>query len=168
MLKKLLHGFVFGLGFSIAVLLVTWAVSTYQFSSFNNGRVALPSEDGISYEDSEKWRELPTSEKITKLSGVALLRFKEGDDMFMGAYVESIYPKISTVQLPVSVGDRVESSDYYAKEGLGRNRDGILLMYVGNPPKEIEGAYLYDSRLVAHGDMPLEVFLKRLEKSWGK
>lgn len=160
MLKKLLHGFILGLGFSLAVLLVGWGFTTYQLSSTNKAKFIVPQEGGMSYEEKAKWRELPISKKIPKLSGAVLLRFKEEDNKFMAAYVESVYTKDSTVQLPLKIGERVEKSDYYAKESPSSNRDGILLMYVDNPPKEVEGAYLYDSRLVAHGDMPLELFLK--------
>lgn len=160
MLKKLLHGFIFGLGFSLAALLVGWVFTTYQLSSTNKANIIPPQEGGISYEEKAKWRELPISKKIPKLSGAVLLRFKEEDNKYMAAYVESVFTKDSTLNIPLSIGDRVEKSDYYAKGSPSSNRDGILLMYVDNPPKEIEGAYLYDGRLVAHGDMPLELFLK--------
>ena len=81
----------------------------------------------------------------------------------MAAYVDKTIAIDKGVQVPLAVGERVKKSDYYAKGSRSANRDGILLMYVGNPPKEMEGAYLYDSRLIAYGDMPLQVFLKKLE-----
>jgi hypothetical protein len=164
-LKKLLHGFIFGLGFSLAVLLVGWTFHSYQSSSPNKTKFVVPHEGGMSYKEQAKWRDLPVSEKIPKLSGAVLLRFKEGDDQLMAAYVENIFTKDSSIKIPLGIGDRVRKSDYYAQVGPSRNRDGILLMYVDNPPKEIEGAYLYDSRLVAHGDMPLKVFLKKFEEA---
>jgi hypothetical protein len=164
-LKKLLHGFIFGLGFSLAIILVAWIVNTYQSSFSNKTKFVVPQEEAMSYKEMAKWRELPISEKIPKLSGAVLLRFKEGADQHMAAYVENIFTKNSSVKIPLSIGDRVEKSDYYAQKGPSRNRDGILLMYIDNPPKEIEGAYLYDNRLVAHGDMPLEVFLKKFKEA---
>lgn len=165
MLNKFLHGFMFGLGLSLAVLLVGWMFTTYQVSSTNKEKFIIPQEEGMSYEEKAKWRELPISKKIPKLSGAVLLRFKDEDNQLMAAYVERVFTKDSTVKMPLNIGDRVEKSDYYAKGGHSRNRDGILLMYVDNPPKEIEGAYLYDSRLVAHGDMPLEMFLKEFNEA---
>jgi len=163
--KKLLHGFIYGLGFSLAVLLVGWVFTSYQLSSTNTEKFIVPQEGGMSYEEKAEWRELPIPKKIPKLSGAVLLRFKKEANNLMAAYVESVFTKDSTVQIPLNIGDRVEKSDYYAKDEPSRHRDGILLMYVDNPPKEIEGAYLYDSRFVAHGDMPLELFLKKFEEA---
>lgn len=165
MLNKLLYGFIFGLGFSLAVLLVGWLFATFQFSSSEKTKFIAPQEEGVSYEEKAKWRELPISKKIPKLSGAVLLRFKEENNQFMAAHVESIYTKDSTVKMPLNLGDRIEKSDYYARGAHSSNRDGILLMYVDNPPKEIEGAYLYESRLVAYGDMPLELFLKKFDEA---
>ena len=165
MLKKLLHGFIYGLGFSVAVLLVGWMFHAYQSSPSNKAKFIVSQEEGMSYKEKAEWRELPISKKIPKLSGAVLLRFKEEDNQLMAAYVESVFTKDSTVKMPLNIDDRVEKSDYYAKGGHSSNRDGILLMYVDTPPKEIESAYLYDSRLVAHGDMPLELFLNNFEEA---
>lgn len=164
MLKKLLHGFIYGIGFSLAVLLAAWGFTTYQLSTTNKTKSLAHHDKEISYEERAKWRELPISEKIPKLTGVVLLRFKEEDNNFMAAYVESIFTKDSSVKLPLNIGDRVDKSDYYAKGGHFRNRDGILLMFVGNQPKIVEETYLYDSRLVTDGDMPLELFLKKFKE----
>ncbi|MFY9327341.1 MAG: hypothetical protein WAO76_04885 [Georgfuchsia sp.] len=165
MLKKLLYGFIFGLGFSLAVLLVGWMFITYQLSSSDKTKFIVPQEEGMSYEEKAKWSELPLSKKISKLSGAVLLGFKEEDNQFMAAYVDRIYTKDSAVKIPLNIGDRVEKSDYYAKDDHSSNRDGMLLMYVDNPPKEIECAYLYDSRLIAYGDMPLELFVKKFKEA---
>ncbi len=164
MFKKFIHGFIFGLGFILAFLLVGWISETYQSFSLGAGKLSLLSEDNISYEEKAKWRDLPVSKKIPKLSGMVLLRFKREENHFMSAYVKSVFTKNNAVKMPLNVGDRVEESDYYANtNGRSGNRDGILLMYVDDPPKEIEGAYLYGSRLVANGNIPLELFLKKFE-----
>ena len=163
MLRKLLHGFMFGIGFAAAVALAIWVATTIQFSSIEKvateesrfGRQTVP------YEEQARWRELAIQEKLEEMSGAALLRFREEPDRLMAAYVDKVVTRDSSITVPYSVGDRVESSDYYAKNSPSSNRDGILLMYSGNPPREMEGAYLYQSRLVAHGDMPLEVFFGR-------
>ena len=163
MLNKLRDGFIYGLGFSLAIFLVGWLYTTYQLSSINNAKIITHHDGGTLYEEKAEWRKLPISKKIPKLTGAVLLRFKEEDNKLMAAYVESVFTKDSAVKLPLNIGDRVEESDFYSKGGYSTDRDGILLMYVDIPPKEMEGAYLYESRLIAHGDMPLELFLKKFE-----
>jgi hypothetical protein len=146
------------------MLLVGWILTTYQLTYSDQGTLSFP-QDEMSFEEKAEWRELPISEKIPKLSGAVLLRFKEEDNQFMAAYVDSIYTNDSAVKIPLKIGDRVEKEDYYAKGGYSSNRDGIVLMYIGITPREIQGAYLYDNRLVGEQDMPLALFLEKFEKS---
>lgn len=164
MLNKLLHGFLFGLGFSIAVMLVSWGASNF-YLPFNEQRVISKSKEGLSFKEQQKWRETSMSERMPKLTGAVLLRFKEEEDRLMAAYVDSIYTKDKEIKIPLNIGDRVHESDYYAQEPPSSNRNGILIMYVDNPPSQIEGAYLYDDNLIAHGNMPLEVFFKKFNAS---
>jgi len=154
----------FGVGFTVAIILIFWIVSALELS-FTTGTTSnsMTTGDEINYADQEKWRALPISEKIPKITGLALLRFKEGEDKHMEAYVETVLTKNNSTNLPLSIGDRVEKSDYYAKGGYSNNRNGILVLYSGSPAKEVEGAYLYDDRLVSYEDMPLEVFLKKFK-----
>ncbi len=165
MLNKLVHGFLFGLGFSLAVVLVSWTFSSYYFSSSDETKLTLNEKEGLSYEEKAQWREVPISKRIPQLTGAVLLRFKEGEDKLMSAYVESILTKNSTIKMPLKIGDRVQESDYYAQDFPSNNRGGVLIMYVNNPPEEIEGTYLYDDRLIAYGNMPLELFFKKFKAS---
>ncbi|MFT7389323.1 MAG: hypothetical protein ACI8VC_002589 [Candidatus Endobugula sp.] len=164
MLNKLLHGFLFGLGFSVAVVLVSWGASSYYFPS-NDSRITSNKKEGLSFEKKQKWRETSMSERMPELTGAVLLRFKEEEDNLMAAYVDSVYKKDNTIKIPLVIGDRVHESDYYIQEFPSSNRDGILIMYIGDPPSEIEGAYIYDDKLVAHGNMPLDIFFKKFKAS---
>jgi len=156
------------LGFSVAVLLVGWAVAFFGVSFTETSNTHTEQGEAASFIDKAHWRELPVSEKIERMLGVALLRFEEQEDKLMAARVEKIVVINNAANIPLNVGDRVEKADYYAAEGFSRNRDGVLLMYAGSPAKEMEGAYLYESRLIAYGDMPLEVFFKKLEEAKSK
>lgn len=168
MIKKLVHGFLFGLGFSLSVLLVMWVIGHINCQS--RREAALPSIESGSTDFAEqiRWQEMSMEEKLGKLSLVAVLRFKEKENGLMAAYVDRVVAIDESASIPLAVGDRVESSDYYSRENDASNRDGILLMYAGDPPREMEGAYLYDSRLVSYGDMPLDVFLKKLDAAKSK
>ncbi|MEJ2259215.1 MAG: hypothetical protein P8X78_01675 [Nitrosopumilaceae archaeon] len=51
----------------------------------------------------QPWIKFAGEKKIPKLSGAALLRFKEEDNQFMAAYVESVFTKDSTVKMPLNI-----------------------------------------------------------------
>ena len=154
MIKKLLQGFVFGIGFTVAVMVVN--ISDISFTSEPK---VISSGESATYKEKADWRELNLPNKIEKTSGLALLRFNEGEDKHMEAYVEKVFTNDKSMKLPLEIGQRVESSDYYAQGGYSNNRNGVLLIYSSNPLKEMEGAYLYDDRLVGLQDMPLNLFI---------
>lgn len=162
MIKKLLQGFMFGTGFTVAVILVIWIVNISDISFTSEPKV-ISSEESVTFKEKVNWRNLNLTSKIEKTSGLALLRFNEGKDKHMEAYVEKVFIKDKSLKLPVEIGQRVESSDYYAQEGYSSNRNGVLLIYSGNPPKEMEGAYLYKDRLIGLQDMPLNLFIEKFD-----
>lgn len=162
MIKKLLQGFMFGSGFTVAVILIAWLISFADISFTSEPRVTSSGES-VGYQEKANWMELTTSTKIEKTSGLVLLRFNEGEERHMEAYVEKVFTKDKSVNLPVEVGQRIESSDYYAQEGYSSNRNGVLLIYSGIPPKEMEGAYLYEDRLISLQDMPLNLFIEKFD-----
>jgi hypothetical protein len=162
MIKKLLQGFMFGCGFTVAMILISWIISFADFS-FTSEPKLTSSGELANYEEKANWRELNPSNKIEKASGLALLRFNEGKGKKMEAYVEKVFTKDESVKLPVEVGQRIESADYYAQDGYSRNRNGVLLIYSDNPPKEMEGTYLYEDRLIGLQDMPLNLFIEKFD-----
>lgn len=162
MIEKLLQGFMFGTGFIVAVILLVWLINVSDISFTSESKI-ISSGESASFKEKANWRELDPTSKIEKTSGLVLLRFKEGEDKNMKAYADSVFSKDKSVKLPIEVGQRVESSDYYAQGGHSSNRDGVLLIYSGDPPKEMEGAYLYNDRLVGLQDMPLDLFLKKFD-----
>lgn len=162
MIKKLLQGFVFGIGFMVAVLLIISLVNLSGIS-FTNESKAVNSGASEAYKDKADWRELNLTDKIEKTSGLALLRFNERENKHMAAYVEKVFTNDKSVKLPIVVGQRIEKSDYYAHEVHLNNRNGVLFIYSGNPPKKMEGAYLYNDRLVGLQDMPLNLFIEKFK-----
>jgi len=159
MLKKLLQGFIFGAGFtigSIAVIAVVGVVS----SKFTFTPIESTDAEEASYQDQANWRKLTLSKKMPEISGLALVRFKDGEDSLKKAYVEKILTKENSIKLPLEVGDRVEKEDYYPSAGSS-SRNGVLLIFTGMPTRKIESAYMYEDKLIGHGDMPLEIFLKK-------
>jgi len=91
---------------------------------------------------------------------LALVRFKDGEDSLKKAYVEKILTKENSIKLPLEVGDRVEKEDYYPSAGSS-SRNGVLLIFTGMPTRKIESAYMYEDKLIGHGDMPLENLMKK-------
>jgi len=162
MLKKLFQGFIFGVGFTIGIITVIGVVGVVS-SKFTFTPIDSTDAEEASYQDQTKWRKLTLSEKIPEISGMALVRFKDGEDSHKEAYVEKILTKENAIKIPLEVGDRVEKEDYYPSVGSS-SRNGVLLLFTGNPPRKIEGAYMYEDRLIGHGDMPLEIFLKKFKE----
>ena len=163
MIKSFLNGVGFGFGFCLAVALVLWVLPHFHdpFGGALRGSTSTPV---VSSEERGKWNALSLEEKIEKSTAVAIVRFKDEEDALKAAYVEAVVKRDPSVELTISPGDRLEKADFYSQGGNNRDRDGVIVFYVRNPAVEIAQSYLYDDRLIADGDMPLHVFMKKYKK----
>lgn len=158
MLKTFSKGLAFGVGFAIALVAVFAIVSLFDFSQ------SVESNTVRSMEGINRWNELTINEKIDRSSAVALVRFKSEPEGLNAAYIDSIVTKDSSVKLDIDSGDRLEELDFYSS-GHGNDRNGELLFFVGSTGQRRDRAFLYDDRLIAAGDMPLEIFLRKFDEA---
>lgn len=162
MFKSFVNGIGFGFGFCLAVAVVALAVSQFKYPI---GQGMVHSEQGIGYEEKNEWNDLAIEEKIKKTSAVAIVRFRKEADGLNAAYVEDIVRREPNTKLNIKPGDRLERADFYSQGGIGRDRNGVVIHYVRNPGEEIGQSYLYDDRMVAEGDMPLKLFVRKLKEA---
>ena len=140
--KTLIKGFILGIIFVLGLILVAG------FLLKQNIGTSHTYNDGVSSEDWEKWEKLSTSQRIEKTNALVLLRYKKEDET-MAAYVDKVILRNSSISPPLQTGDRVEKSDFYVTEHSSPSqRNGVLLLYIGNPLKNMEGTFLYSNDLI--------------------
>ena len=159
MLKKLMNGFVWGVGFSLALILIFFVA----YKNFLNvkPRPAYGVDQRKAMEERIKWQELSDEEKIRTATVAVIVKYEKGEGLHMKAYVDKVLSRSDDQTLPYSVGSRVETEDYYTQDGRVLNRDGVVLMFGGNPINDLGSIFIYDDRLSAMGNMPVEVFVNK-------
>ena len=155
--KTLTKGFFLGIVFLALLVAAGLFISSQDSEVIYNG--------GVSSEEWKKWETLSISERIEKTNALVVLRFKKENET-MAAYADKVILRGSSTSPPLKVGDRVENSDFYVTEHSNPNqRNGVLLLYVGNPLLKMEGTFLYSNDLIAYNDMRIEIFLKKFKES---
>lgn len=170
MIQKFKEGLVFGLGFGISFIALSYIFAYLLFPIFVEPQI----ENSISnvtsnikpsnFESIESWNSLSPNEMIKKSSALIVIRYKPMDEDLMTAYIAEIYKKDASVEVSSKIGDRRENSDFYAR-GMGMDRNGSVVLLTGSPAKERSTLYLYDNRLAGAGDMPLEVLTRNFRIS---
>lgn len=112
-------------------------------------------------EERIKWQGLNDEEKIRTATAAVIVRYEKGEGLHMKAYVDKVLSRNVAQSVPYVVGSRLETEDYYSQHGRVRNRDGVVLMFGGNPINELGSIFIYEDRLSAMGNMPVEVFVNK-------
>ena len=157
MLKIFVKGLVFGFGLIISIIVVGYVVTSFDFFR--------PTATSVSAMDIESWNSLGDNEKIQKASAIIVIRYKQEEEGLMSAYLEEILKKDPSIEVGAKVGERVESSDYYTRPGMGQNRDGAVMFLSGSPARERSTRYLYSDRLAGTSDMPMHILRKIFAES---
>lgn len=170
MLQKFKEGLVFGLGFGISFIALSYMFAYLLFPIFvepqleNSISNVTSNIKPSSFESIESWNSLSANKKIEKSSAVIIIRYKPTDEGLMTAYVAEIHKKDASVEVSSKIGDRREHSDFYAR-GMGMDRNGSVVFLTGSLAKERSTLYLYDNRLAGAGDMPLEILTRNFKIS---
>jgi hypothetical protein len=143
------RGLLLGIGFSIGVA-ITIAAGT--------GLFLLLSDDETAFLES-RWSRLSADEKVEAATALVIGRYVDGPDASKIGVVAEIHRREPSIRIDLKVGEQIPDSKYYPDEH--DDRDGIVIFYTDNPGKRQRGLYMYRSRIIGLGDMPLEVLVRK-------
>lgn len=166
-LRKLLEGFVFGVGFSLAVVLVAVFVTPQLIPiSFRSGDVSSSIETkGFSADSKPRkpdFHELPLDEQITQASVIALTRYEPSPDGKMRAVIREFLKQDPNTIIHYKVGDEFTSGAYYPSQGRDYG-EGTIIFFVGSPAAMRMSVTYSGDRIQGLADIPVALFRKKCE-----
>lgn len=162
MLKKFRDGFVFGLGFSLACVLVAYiSISSNELTVIDTSPSATENPNMSSYESYHrqedalnKFHELPVDEQIEKASAIVLAKYEKAPDGEMKAIIKEFLKKKDGTTIYCDVGDEYKSSSFYPEEKV-RYGEGVIIFFTGSPASMRMSMTFSGDRIGGLGDMPL-------------
>jgi hypothetical protein len=159
MLKLFFKGLIWGTGFASAIVAILFFAEIFFINQHDN------SGDVINF--SNEWNSLSKEEQISDASAIAIVRYSKGINGNMIASISNIYKDNESIVIDFEIGAKYPSLDYYPRHD-SRSRSGVVVFFTGSPVKERSTLYLYEERVLAYGDMPLDVlinlFKQKVEK----
>lgn len=177
-LKRFTEGLLFGAGFAVSFTIV-WHVATYvvfpatvglkiekeankQLSEFNSKSGPPEVRRGMK----RRFHEMRPEESIAAASAIALAKYEPAPDGKMKAVITEFLKKEPDAKVPHDIGDEYPSGSYYPKENVRRG-DELLIFLEGSRFREVRSMAIYDGRIAAWGDMPMELFRQKVKESSG-
>lgn len=157
MLRTLLNGFIFGIGFVTALAIVGYAINKFYPTQ------KVESSEFVASLNS--WNELDIDEKLEQSSAIYILRYSPKEEGLMQAYVSEVHRKSESVQTGAEEGDLRKDSNYYSRGGGMSNRNGAVVFLTDSPARERGTIFLYDNRLAGGSDMPVDILIKKFMAS---
>lgn len=165
MFRKLLEGFVFGVGFTAALILVAVLVmpqlmpisfrSSDRPAPIASERIsAVPPPDALGFHD------LPVEEQIKRSSAIALARFEPAPDGKMKAVIREFLKKDPNTVIHYKVGDEFAAGSFYPSETRSHG-DGEVIFFVGSPAAMRMSMTYSGDRIHGLADIPIELFRKK-------
>lgn len=156
MIKTFIKGLVFGAGFSISVLIIFFFAKELLIKNMED-KSTIPASH------SSEWHQLSNDEQLKKATAIALIRYSDSKDGSKIAFVEKIYTDKS-IKLDLKPGDPYSNLRYYPRKDSFRERTGVLVLFRDSPPIEQSTLYLYDDRVAAYGDMPIDIAIQKFKE----
>ncbi len=100
-------------------------------------------------------------ERIEQASFIALVEFNVSEGEKVTAIITEFLKETPNLTIHYKVGDEHPHSSYYPREGV-RLRDGAILFFQGSPAINVASTFIYDNRISAYGDMPVEMFKSKV------
>ena len=172
MFRKFIEGLVFGAGFSIS-LVVIGAFGLKSLVHMNFAPPAQISNDkvsqsppapiaGSSPESSVPFHMLAIEDKIRQASIIAIARYEKQPDGTLKAVLKEFLKKNANVEFYYSLGDEYPyASRHPAPDKKVSYGDGEIIFFTGSPAIMKESITFDRERIIAFGDMPLELFRKK-------
>lgn len=161
-LKKFRDGFVFGLGFSLACVLVAYiAISSNELTVIDSSPSAIENPNMPIYESYHrqedafnKFHELPVDEQIEMASAIAIAKYEKAPDGKMKAIIKEFLKKNEGTTIYYDIGDEYEASSFYPEEKV-RYGEGVIIFFTGSPASMRMSMTFSGDRIGGLGDMPL-------------
>jgi hypothetical protein len=165
MLKKFAEGLVFGAGFAISFLAVSWLGLSLPVSMSFDPPPDLPRTEATtlwsSYEAEETpFHELPVEQQIEVATVIALVRYEPAADGQMRALISEILKKAPAVTFRYAVGDEYGELSYHPRSNTIYG-DGGIVFFAGSPPVMRRSMSHSQGRIPGLGDMPLELLRQK-------
>ena len=155
MVEKFLKGAFWGAGFATALVVILLLAENFLIN-----KNIYNSNDIISL--SNEWNTFTKDQQISKASVIAIVRYSKGANGSMDAKISHIYKESKDIIIDFKIGDKYPSLDYYQRND-SRPRSGVVVFFTGSPAKERSTLYLYEDRILAYGDMPLDILITQFE-----
>ena len=164
MIKKLLDGFLFGIGFAVAYftlsLVSSFAITPHIIDHLADSSVNSIDIDSINTaSDRRHFRNKQTTEKIKESTAIVLVQFKPQDDGRLAGIITKILKTTPGVEFVFSEGDEHPASSFYPKPDKSYG-SGSIVFFTGDPPMMQLSAYFYGDQIPMLNDMSLPQFLK--------
>ena len=172
-MSKFKEGFVFGAGFSVAFILISYAadfaisptllnyklkhVSIPQPVSVGRTASAWPFGSALpSHQNQRPFHEMTPDEQIKNSSAIVLATYEKRSDGRMAAVAKEFLKTASDVIIHYKVGDEISEMSYYPSEHDGHG-DGALIFFTGSPAMISMSMTYSGNRITGLGNMPLEL-----------
>lgn len=168
MIRKLVEGFIFGVGFSLALGLVVMFVlpRLMPHSVLSNAPsysvIEGASTFSVPMPEDMRFHELPLEEQISKASAIALARYEPSPDGKMRAIIREFLKKDPEAVIYYKIGDEYASGSFYPNQGIGHG-DGMIIFFVGSPATMRLAMTYSGDRIGGLADIPVELFRKKCE-----
>jgi hypothetical protein len=173
MSNKFMEGLVFGAGFSVAFIIISYtadlAISPALFN-YKLKHVTIPPSIQMNHsipssnvgsllprpENKRPFHELSPEEQISSASAIALATYVKQPDGRMAAIIHEFLKKNDGITIYYKVGDEYPEMSYYPSE-KNKYGDGVIVFFAGSPAT-MQSAMTYSgNRIHSLGDMPLEL-----------
>lgn len=176
MIKRFLHGLIFGFGFCVAVgiflyfwLNVGFVSKTYTSEPTEYTRpssIEIPDElkntnpDNLNELLGTSFRELTLEERIENSSVVALAEFVPEADGRMRAVISEILKQEEGTVFYYEVGDEYTEASYYKQDKVDKG-EGLVIFFVGSPAKKKMSMTYRGNRITGLGDLPIALLREK-------
>ena len=165
MIRRFVHGLLFGAGFALAFLVVLATGLLVVPVTFTSApRVVegpLPSPVAETPRPSKpEFHDLSVDERITQASAIALARYEPAPDGQQKAIITEFLKKEPDTEIYYKVGDEFAMSSYYPKEGESRG-DGVVIFFMGSPAEMRMAVGYRGDRIGGLADIPMNLFKEK-------
>ncbi len=172
MFRKFIEGLVFGAGFSISLVVIgALALKSLVHMNFEppaqiSHEMAPQSLPAPAAESSPApfvpYQKLVVDDKIRQASIIALAEYEKQPDGTLKAVLKEILKKNPNVEFYYKLGDEYpNASQHPTHDKSVHYGDGVIIFFTGSPAMMKESITFTNGRIIAFGDMPLELFRKK-------
>lgn len=173
MIKRFFEGLVYGLGFSIAFVII-WSVASYViYPRLIESSLEMAANDHLPGEVFERptvsgsvtgtgmpFHEMDIEDEIQESSVIVRAEYEPTNDGKMKAIIKEFLKKDPTVKFYYEIGNEHPMSSYYPRENTSYG-DGLIIFFAGSPAV-MKMSMSYDGgRIGGLGDLPLELLRQK-------